>query len=113
MSGNVASNVERLARLIGFDPAKQNVDGGVLADAIKEINEERGEKLKEEAKKLLIEAIGLRQEIKKAENAFAGEIGKFNKGLGKILNRIESMSSGKPIPEEGEKDGEGEPENNG
>lgn len=95
-------NIERLTKMLGFDPAKNQTgnQGDVLKAAIEEITEERAEKLQADAKTLLIQAIELRQQIKQAEAQFNGQIKKFNKTLGKLLNRIEAMAAGKEPPTE-------------
>jgi len=94
--------VSRLIALLGFDPATQRPDASVLQDALKEITEERNEGLKEEAKKLLLEAIAIRREKKTIENQFNAASKKSDKTLGKLLNRIEAMANGKPAPVEDE-----------
>jgi len=98
----VDANVERLSKILGYDPARNTPDSSVLQLAMEELNKERAESLKGDAKKLLTEAIALRKQRDQLERTFNAEIKKIDKGLGNFLNRIEAMASGRPAPDESE-----------
>ena len=100
---------DRLVDLLGFDPAKKPTIGDktskLFQDTLKELTEEREKKAKEEAKTLMQKAMQLQEERAKARKQFQGADQKFEKELGKILNQINSMLTGKePEPDQEEKE---------
>lgn len=95
-------DLEKLQNILGFNPINERPDNVVLQAALKELNEEREKSMKDEAKKLLLEAMNVAKEFKKLENKFLGEQGKFNKNFGKLMRRIEAMAAGKEPPKEEE-----------
>lgn len=91
--------VERLAGLLGFDPAKPDTgDSGVLAEAMAEVKKERAEAAKKKATELIRTAIELRSKFDAVEKKFNEEKARFNKELGKVINRIEAMAKGQAPP---------------
>jgi len=96
-------NFDKLNDLLGFDASKRTPLGSVLQDALTEVNEERQEQAKAQAKEIVLEAIGVAEEAKKAEQNFLSAKKKFNKTLGKLMGRLQ----GKPQQQD-EKDEEDE-----
>ena len=96
-------NIDKVAALctrLGFAPARQPTgDGKVLASVIEEIQKERETKVRGQLKELMVKAMDVRTTIDKARKAFDGESRKYEKELGKILNEIDRLASGKPAPE--------------
>ncbi len=104
-SGN--ANVDRLTRILGYDPSKGSSVAGAFADALKEIDEERAKETKAKAKDFLVKAIELRRKMAETKRQFASQEKKFDKELGKLLNNIESLSAGRePQPETEQGDGQ-------
>lgn len=98
---NKPNNTERLEKLCGFDPAKPlNANGSLLAEVIKELREEREEKAKVSAKEQLGKAVGLREKMIKVKREFESQTSKFDKELGKLLNRLEAGLRGEAPPTE-------------
>ncbi len=81
-------------------PTRQELD--VLSEAIREVNQEDGEKRKAEVKELVRKALSLQQQMNQAERQFNAEKAKFDKDLGKLLNRLQSFAKGEPDPVEEE-----------
>tara|TARA_Y100000034_G_C6721861_1_gene319386 strand:- start:243 stop:560 length:318 start_codon:yes stop_codon:yes gene_type:complete len=92
-------NTGRLDEL--FKPHEQQVD--VLKEALKEVSEEQAEKKKKAAKELIVKALELKKQMDDAEKQFTSQKQKWDKELGKVMNRLQNMASGKPL-DEGEKD---------
>lgn len=102
MSDNNSS--ERLEKLIGFDAAKSsNLTQDLFQEVLGDIKKERFEKAKVAAREQLVKAMELREKMAKAEKEFNSQKAKFNKELGKLLNRLESSLNGRPV-EESEED---------
>lgn len=80
----------------------------VLQDALKEIEEEDGVKRKQEAKDLVRQALDLKKQIAQVEKNFLKEKAKFEKQLGKLLNRINATAKGEAPPEDDKDDKEEE-----
>lgn len=97
-SGN--GNIDRLTRIIGFNPSKGNSVGGAFADALKELNEERAKETKAKAKEFLSKAVDLAKKMGEAERQFNSQKKKFDKELGKLINNIESLSRGQEPQQE-------------
>lgn len=95
-------NTQRLEELL--KPHKQEFD--VLKEALKEVSKEDAEKKKDAAKELIRKALTLQSQMDTAERTFNSEKKKFDKELGKTLNRLKNMASGRPL-DEGENEGEG------
>lgn len=94
------SNTEKLIELMTFDPVKQpGLTSGLFSEVLKEITDERAKEGKAKAKELLVKAMDLRRQMSKAEKDFNNQKQKFDKELGKFLNQINGMLSGK-APEE-------------
>jgi hypothetical protein len=85
---------ERLEDLLGHNPSKELVGGDILAEAMKEIREERVKEAKVKAKELLTKAIDLHQAITKADQEWRCKVNKFNKELGKVLGRLDAFAQG-------------------
>jgi hypothetical protein len=96
----MAGAVEKLVEKLGFDPARRvSGDASVLADVVKEIQEERTKEAKVKVKELLVKAIEVRRQIDDAKKKFDKEVQKFEKELGKVLGDLERLASGKPAEE--------------
>jgi predicted RNA-binding Zn ribbon-like protein len=93
MSNGLSGNIERLTKVLGFDPAKAS-GGNVFSEALNEVQKKRTEATKAKAMELIESAIKLREEMDGLERQFGGQKKKFEKELGKVLNRIESMARG-------------------
>ena len=93
-----AGTTERLERLLGFDPAKSNATtASVVTAAIQEIQEERSKEVQARVKTLLAEAVDLRKKQAETKKKFETEDAKFEKSLGKLLNRIEQMANSEMV----------------
>ena len=89
-------NLERLVSVLGFDPAKGGgADNAIIQEALKEIQDEEAKAKKAKAKEQLLKAAELRKKMVEAERQFESQRKKFDKELGKVLNQIEAMASGK------------------
>lgn len=97
--GVQTQNVARLEEML--KPHRQEFD--VLKEALKEVSKEESEKKKDAAKELVRKALELQQRMDQAERTFNSEKKKFDKELGKTLNRLRNMASGRPL-DEGESD---------
>lgn len=94
------TSIERLEKIVGFDPARGNSPGAdVLAEALKEVKEERQKVSKEVAKQLLIKLIDLRSQMAAKKRDFDSQYKKSEKEMGKMLNKLEAMASGKTLEE--------------
>ena len=76
-----------------------NAEVDVLAEAMKEVAEEEAAKKKEAAKELLRKAKSLEAQMNQSEKNFLAEKKRFDKELGKVLNRLKNMAAGRPIDE--------------
>jgi len=102
------SPAERLATLVGFDPAKRgSLSDELFKEVLEDLTEERVKKAKEAAKEQLEKAVKLREDFDKAEKSFDSQKKKFNKELGKLLNKIESQLKGE-APKDESDDSSGE-----
>ena len=90
-------NIERLTKILGYDPAKQHGGAGVFTEALKELQEESDKQVKEQAKGLLAKAIDLRRKMNERVRTVNSEVKKFDKELGKLLNKIEAFSKGSSL----------------
>lgn len=97
-----SKNVGRLDTL--FEPHEKKLD--ILGEALKEISEERAEKRKDAAKELLRKALDLKDQKERGRKEFEGKSRKFDKELGKVMNRLENMAKGRPL-DAGDDDAEG------
>lgn len=99
--GVQTQNTQRLEELL--KPHRQEFD--VLKEALKEVSKEESEKKKDAAKELIRKALELQTRMDQAERTFNSEKKKFDKELGKTLNRLKNMASGRPL-DEGENENE-------
>ena len=90
---SVTNNTTRLDELI--KPHRREFD--VLREALNKVSKEEAEKKKESAKVLIRKALELQSRMEQAERTFNSEKKKFDKELGKTLNRLNNMASGKSI----------------
>jgi hypothetical protein len=110
------TTLDRLSDVLGFDPTKRPMlkdgkAGKLFQDTLAELTKERDEKAKTQAKEIITKAIGLADEWKKAEKQFMQNKAKFVKELGKLLNQLNGMLSGKePEPEAKEGTNEEQPQ---
>lgn len=104
--GHDTKNTERLGDML--KPHEQKLD--ILKEALDEVSQERAEKRKESAKELIRKALDLKSQMDKAKSAFEGQTKKWDKELGKVMNRLQNMASGRPLNdgEEDEEDGDGD-----
>jgi hypothetical protein len=101
MGDNKQSNSDKLAAMLEFDAAKRpTLTGELFGEVVKEIKEERAKDAKAKAKEQLVKAMQIREGMAKAEKEFNGQKQKMEKELGKVLNQIQGILSGK-CPEEG------------
>lgn len=98
-----ASSGTKLQELLGFDPAKKGtLTADLFSEVVKEIADERHKEAKARAKEHLVKAIQLREQMAKARKDFDAQDKKFEKELGKALNQIDGILSGKSPDEEKE-----------
>ena len=98
---NKASSSERLEKLCGFDPAKKlNATGELLKEVVADLRSKREEAAKEAAKEQLVQAMSLREKMHKARQEFDRQQSKFEKELGKLLNRLEAGIRDEQAPTE-------------
>ena len=91
--------VSRLTALAGFDPAKQpTTTKEIFAEVVADIHKERAERAKVAAREQLLKAFELREKMSKVEREFLSQKAKFDKELGKMLNRLEASLQGRPPP---------------
>jgi hypothetical protein len=101
-------NTQRLEEML--KPHRGEFD--VLKEALKDVVKEDAEKKKDAAKELIRKALDLQSRMDSAERTFSSEKKKFDKELGKTLNRLRNMASGRPL-DEGENDNEEEKKESG
>jgi len=101
MPDAVKNNAERLQSLLGYDPTKESPNQSIVQEAMKEIQDERNKKLKLKVVEQLTKASDLRVKMVKLKKDFESEYNKSDKELGKALNVIEAMATGKPLTQEG------------
>lgn len=95
------SNTDRLEKLLGFDAAKpQSITEGILKEVVGELEEQRVEEAKAAAKEQVSKAIELRRKMHKAKREFDSQFAKFEKELGKMMNRLEAGLRGESASEE-------------
>lgn len=106
----MATSSEKLIELLGgVDPAKETLTKDVLTEALDELKKERAEKAKKDAKEQLAKAIDLHTQAVKEKQAFDQKYAKFQKDLGKVVNKLHAMANGQaPPPEENNNEGGGE-----
>lgn len=98
-----ASSGTKLQELLGFDPTKKGtLTADLFSEVVKEIADERHKEAKARAKEHLVKAIQLREQMAKARKDFDAQDKKFEKELGKALNQIQGILSGKNPDEEKE-----------
>jgi hypothetical protein len=86
--------------MLKFDAAKRpTLTQELFGEVVKEIQEERAKDAKAKAKEQLVKAMQIREHMAKAEKDFSSQKQKMEKELGKILNQIQGILSGK-CPEE-------------
>lgn len=96
------SEFERLREVLGFDPGSKSPGADVFNEVLQEVKKERAEQQKARAKEIVLEAIKIQEEQKKLKNQFEAQNKKFEKTLGKLLNRLEAMARGNEPPSEEE-----------
>ena len=91
----MSNSSERLESVLGFDPAKpQGVTGDLLKEVVGEIQKERLAKAKVAAKEQIVKAMELRERMYKSKKEFDNQFAKFEKELGKMMNKLESSLNG-------------------
>src|SRR5438270_13727243 len=97
--GLQTQNTQRLEEML--KPHRQEFD--VLHEALKEVSKEESDKKKDAAKDLIRKALDLQNRMETAKRTFESETKKFDKDLGKVLNRLRNMAAGRPL-DDGDKD---------
>lgn len=100
----LGKNAQELTNVLQFDPTTEVVNSGVMADALKEITEERNQRIKAKAKEQLLKAMELQDKMKKLKKQYDTEMAKFDKELGKIMRNIKGAMEGKSVEEVEEAD---------
>ena len=93
--------LKSLEEIIGFNPTKRPTPTATLfAEVAADLNKERVEKAKTQAKELITKAIDLTTQRDELEKKFRKEVERFDKELGKLMGQIDQLSQGKePQPE--------------
>ena len=100
----INAHITKLTELLGFDPGKKDqITSEAFKEVVAEIQAERQKTIKEKAKTQLVRAMEMRDQKEKTDREYAAQSKKWDKEMGKLLKGIESMLTGKPIEEEGEK----------
>lgn len=103
MSDQRKTSSDKLQEMLGFDAAKKGtLTNDLFGEVVKEIQQERHDEAKKRAKEHLVKAINLREQMEKARKDFEGQAKKFDKELGKVLNQIQGILTGKCPDEEKE-----------
>lgn len=76
----------------------------VLQEALKEVAKEDSETRKGKAKEMIRKALDLKRQMDEAERTFTSQKKKWDKELGKTLQRLTNMANNKPLDEGIEKD---------
>jgi hypothetical protein len=106
----MADNTERLEKLMGFDVVKrQGITKEIFKEVLGEVQEKRMEEAKTAAREQISKAIELREKMHKVKREFDGQMRKFDKDLGKLLNQLEAGLSGQPT-EQPQEDSQEEPQ---
>lgn len=90
-------NTDRLVKILGYDPARSHSGPTVFSEALKELQEESDKQTKAQAKELIGKAVELRKKMNERVRSVNSEIKKFDKELGKLLNKIEAFSKGQNL----------------
>jgi len=94
MSDTREDKVAKLIDQMGFDPTKRSGPAAdAISDAFDEIQAERKEKAKEEAKKLALEAVAILEEKKKFEKDYKKACEKFDKDFDKVWKKINGVAA--------------------
>lgn len=83
----------------------------VLQEALKEVAKEDSEARKGKAKEMIRKALDLKRQMDEAERKFTSEKKKWDKELGKTLNRLNNMANNRPLEEGEEKEKESNQQN--
>lgn len=94
------SNQEQLVSILGFDPLKDNITKDILTEAFDELKKEKAANAKVKAKELLSKAVELHSQMTAAKREFESKINKFDKELGKLVNRLKAFANGQQPPAE-------------
>lgn len=71
----------------------------VLQEALKEVSEEDMETRKKSAKEMIRKALELKKQMDDAEKQFSSQKKKWDKELGKTLQRLQNMANNRPLEE--------------
>lgn len=88
-------NISKLDELLKPHQEQFNV----LQEALKEVAKEDTETRKGKAKEMIRKAVDLKRQMDEAERTFTAQKKKFDKELGKTLQRLANMSNNKPLDE--------------
>ena len=93
--GVETNNTKRLEELL----KPHRTEFNILKEALGEVAKEENEKKKDAAKGLLRQALDLQKQMDDAERQFSGSKKKFDKELGKVINKLAAMAQGKSAEE--------------
>lgn len=79
-------------------------DFDVLKEALKEVAKDDPETRKGKAKEMIRKALELKRQMDEAERQFTSQKKKWDKELGKTLQRLANMTQNKPLDEGIQKD---------
>lgn len=101
---DMASSLDRLQKLLGFDPNKQvgptgegSEAGGAFSEALKQVVKKRQEANTAKAVALLEQALDVQGKWLDEKRKFASVEKKMAKEFSKLLNRIEALARGESI----------------
>jgi hypothetical protein len=94
------NNQEQLVTILGFDPLKENITKDILTEAFEELRKEKAANAKVKAKELLGKAVELHSQMTVAKREYENKINKFDKELGKLVNRLKAFANGRTPAEE-------------
>lgn len=93
---NRSNNSDKLATMLAFDAAKSpTLTQALFGEVVKEIQEERAKDAKSKAKEQLVKAMQIREQMVKASKEFGNQQQRMEKELGKVLNQIQGVLSGR------------------
>ncbi len=101
MGDGKVDQVERLVKLVGFDPVKRPTPTDeLMRKVLGEMQEERTKIAEGHVKEQLKLAVQAREDMHKLKKEFDGQHRKFEENLGKILNGLESSLRSSQAPAE-------------
>lgn len=97
---------QRVVETLGTDPSKSpKLAGDIVKELMEEMQAERVEKVKGEAREILKQLADLHVNFEKAKKNVKQLEKAYNKSAGKLMNKLNAMLAGQEVPEEPEADG--------